>query len=140
METAEAFMENYRVVFERLSAPEIAELFAFPVHVSGDHGAGVTLGVGASKAQWLEQLEVLLAGYRKIGVATAQARSLESTAVSPNLFQAHVRWALADAAGRPLYEFSAAYTLARVGDHLRVVAIAHDELPKLRSALSKGGA
>jgi len=36
--------------------------------------------------------------------------------------------------GGELYEFTAVYTLARLGDDLKIIAIAHDELAKIRAA------
>ena len=46
-----------------------------------------------------------------------------------------VHWALEREDGGPVYEFTALYTLARRDDRLSIIAIAHDELPKLQAAL-----
>jgi hypothetical protein len=137
METPAAFIEQYRTVFERFSAPEIATQFAFPLHVAGDLGASVSLTIAASAEQWTQVLDGLLAGYRKLGVTRSEVRSLEVTAIGPALAQARVHWALFDAAGQPVYDFHSVYTLGRQDDRLRIVAIAHDELPKLRGALAR---
>jgi hypothetical protein len=137
MESPEAFIEQYRVVFERFSAPEIATQFAFPLHVTGETGAGVSITVAASAEQWTPVLDGLLAGYRALGVTRSEVRSLEVTALGPSLAQARVHWALLDGKGQPIYDFHSVYTLGRLDDRLRVVAIAHDELPKLRGALAR---
>lgn len=137
METPESFIEHYRIVFERFSAPEIAEHFAFPLLVTGDSGGGVMLTVATSKEQWTQQLDSLLASYRQIGVATSRVRALEAVTISPNLAQARVNWELFTGDGQPIYDFHSVYTLGRFDKELRVVAIAHDELPRLRAALAK---
>jgi hypothetical protein len=46
-----------------------------------------------------------------------------------------VHWALVDGADARIYEFDAAYTLADLGEGLRVTAIAHNETPRLLAAL-----
>jgi hypothetical protein len=137
MDTPESFIEHYRTVFERFSAPEILEHFAFPLQIAGDIVSGVIVAVAASKDQWTQQLETLLSGYRKLGVARSQVRSLEPVTISPNLAQARVHWGLLDDGGNPIYDFHSVYTLGRFEGGLRIIAIAHDELPRLRGALAK---
>jgi hypothetical protein len=137
METPEAFIEHYRTVFERFSATEIADQFAFPLQVTGDTGAGVALTVATSKEQWTQQLESLLGSYHKIGVARSQVKTLEAVTISPNLAQARVLWALFTDGGQPVYEFHSVYTLGRFENGLRIIAIAHDELIHLRAVLGK---
>src|SRR5262245_5489601 len=109
METPASFIESYRTIFERLSAPEIAEQFAFPLHVVGDHGGGVAATVAASKEQWIQQLEGLLGGYRALGVTSSRARSLDAVEISANLAQVRVHWELFDAAGASIYDFHSSY-------------------------------
>ena len=46
-----------------------------------------------------------------------------------------VHWALQRANGDPIYDFTAVYSLARTEGRYRIVAIAHDELLKLRAAM-----
>ena len=53
--------------------------------------------------------------------------------LSPRLFQAAVHWDLRDRVGASLYVFMAVYSLAKIGLNLRVAAIAHNELPRLRA-------
>jgi hypothetical protein len=137
MQSIESFIERYRTVFETFSAPAILEQYAFPLQVSGDRGADVTLAVFATKEEWARQIEGLLANYRKLGVQGSQVRSLQPLEVSPALRLARVHWALLGDGDRLIYEFHAAYTLANVGDGFRVAAIAHDEIPRLRAALGK---
>jgi hypothetical protein len=48
-----------------------------------------------------------------------------------------VHWALYDDAGRVLYAFEAAYTLASIDGALRISAIAHNEIPRYRECLSQ---
>ncbi|GAC1483842.1 MAG: hypothetical protein NVS1B5_03430 [Gemmatimonadaceae bacterium] len=55
------------------------------------------------------------------------------------MVQARLRWALADRAARPLYEFDAMYTLARHTETFRITAIAHNEIPEYRRCLARVG-
>jgi hypothetical protein len=137
VDTAESFIERYRTIFERFSAPEIAECFAFPLHVAGDVVTGVSVATAASAEQWTQQLETLLAGYRKLGIARSQTRSLEAVTIAPNLVQARVHWDLFTAERAPIYDFHSVYTLGRFNGELHIIAIAHDEGPRLRGALAK---
>ncbi len=46
-----------------------------------------------------------------------------------------VQWALQRGDREPIYDFTAVYTLVRATGRLRIVALAHDELPKMQAAL-----
>lgn len=131
-----AFFDSYRRAFERYDVGAVAGHFAFPVHIAGD-AAEVSVRVVPTRDDWLPQLDRLLGMYRALGVHSA--RLLESSAheISEHLVLVTARWALADAAARPLYQFGAAYTLARTDRNLRIVALAHDELPQYQAALAR---
>jgi len=47
-----------------------------------------------------------------------------------------VHWELQREDDRPIYDFTAVYTLTRTEGRLQIVSIAHDELPKLRAAMN----
>jgi len=47
-----------------------------------------------------------------------------------------VRWSLRTADGGDVYAFTTSYTLADLADGTRIVAIAHDESPKLAAAVA----
>ena len=44
-------------------------------------------------------------------------------------------WALRRQDGDSVYNFTAVYTMTRIEGQLRIVAIAHDELPALQAAM-----
>lgn len=138
-ETAErvnAFFESYRIAFERLDAPAIADHFAYPCHITSDAREIVPIFV-AVKEDWIGEIERLLAMYRAIGFSSARITNLIPTELSPRLVQVLVHWALHDGVGRGLYDFQAMYTLAKVNDTLQIAAIAHNEIPRYRECLAR---
>jgi hypothetical protein len=131
-----AFFDSYRAAFEQLDAPAIAEHFAYPSHITSDQGE-IALSPVASIQDWLVQIEQLLDGYRRLKFRSARVRSLEAAELSPSLLHAMVTWELHDDTGRLLYEFRAMYTLANIGDTLRIAAIAHNEIPQYLECLRR---
>jgi hypothetical protein len=122
-----AFFYSYRTVFERQDAAAIADHFAYPGLVTSDAGE-IALVPIANRQEWIGKLEQLLGMYRAIGVATAHVLDLMVTDISPRLVQAHIHWALQNAAGERLYEFDAIYTVAHIGEEFHIMAIAHAEM------------
>ena len=133
---AREFFDAYRAAFEALAPAAIADLFAYPCHITSD-AEGVELLSVANREQWARVLERLVAAYRAIGVRAAEVLDLHAVELTPRLAQVRVRWRLADDAGRPIYDFDAAYTLAEFGDARRITAIAHDERAHLEDALRR---
>jgi hypothetical protein len=125
------FFDRYREAFAAFDAVAIGDLFAFPCLVaSGGDGTHVT--TAATIEEWLPQMERLVAAYRAIGVRSADVLALRTAELSPGLVHAWVHWGLRGEGGASLYEFDAAYTLADLGEGLRITAIAHNEAPRLR--------
>ena len=131
----EAFLRSYRTAFEQLDSAQIAAHFAFPLHLASDSGE-ITLTVVPSLGDWLPQLERLVGAYRTIGLRSAQPEEARIQVVSPRLLQVQVRWRLLGGRGAELYTFTTGYTLAEEQEGLRIVALAHDELPLLRGRLA----
>ncbi len=131
-----AFFESYRIAFERLDVPAIADHFAYPSHITSD-AREITLIPIAAKQDWISEIERLLAMYRAIGFGSARVLNLAPTELSPRLVQAMVHWALYDGVGRSLYDFQAMYTLAKINDALRIAAISHNEIPRYRECLAR---
>jgi hypothetical protein len=131
------FLESYRTAFERLDADAIADLFVYPLHITGDNEQ-ITLASIGSREEWTNQLRGLLRGYRAMEFSTANILDLSVIELSPRLFQATVHWDLHDRAEASLYDFTAIYTLAEIGRNLRITAIAHNERPRLRAHLNNG--
>jgi len=132
----EVFLRSYRTAFEHLDLAQIAAHFAFPLQVATDAGE-IAVSVVPTVADWLPQVERLAGAYRTIGMRSAHPEETIMEVVSPRLLQVRVRWRLLDGAGAALYEFNAGYTLAEVQGGLRIVALAHDELPRLRARLAQ---
>jgi uncharacterized protein (DUF1330 family) len=126
------FFESYRSAFQRLDAEAIADLFVYPVHITGDDEQITPETIG-SRDEWVGRLRQLLRGYRAMGFSTAHILDLTVIELSPRLFQAAVDWDLRDGAEASLYAFRAVYTLAEIGQNLRIAAIAHNELPRFRA-------
>lgn len=129
----DGFLRSYRTAFEHLDVTGIGAHFAFPLHIAGD-GEEVALKAIPSVTEWQPQLERLVDSYRTIGVRSAAVEQTSIHALSPRLIQVQVRWRLLDVAGAELYAFTTSYTLAQVHGDLRIVALAHDELPRFARA------
>ena len=133
---ATAFIDGYRRTFESFDVDAICGIFAFPVQVVGDAG-DVSVVVVPDSDAWRPQIERIVGAYRLLGVASSAVESLAVTEVTPKIAHATVRWGLRDGAGGTVYAFTASYTLAETADGPRIVAIAHDESPKLATAVAK---
>jgi hypothetical protein len=136
--SVEAFFQSYRAAFERSDVVGVAGHFAYPSHVTGDAEEVVLMPV-ATVDEWIGSIEQLLDTYQRIGFASARVVELTALELSQRLYQAMVRWELHDAGGDMLYRFEAAYTLAEIDGALRITALAHNELPRLRSCLARLG-
>ncbi len=134
--SVKGFFEGYRGAFERLDAGAIADHFAYPSHVTSDSDQ-ISLVPVAEKPDWIGTIQHLLDMYRAVGFSSAQIRKLATTELSPGLVQAIVHWALHDGAGRLLYEFEAAYTLAKLNGAFRIAALAHNEIPRYRACVAR---
>jgi hypothetical protein len=134
--TVERFLDAYRAGFEAFDVKAIADLFSYPCQITSDAGE-VTVTTVVTREAWLPQLGRLVATYREIGVRTAEVSELHVTELTPLLAQATVDWALLDGEGRSIYDFDASYTLADRGEGLRITAIAHNEVARLRAAVDR---
>lgn len=133
---AHRFLDAYRQAFEAFDASAIAELFLYPCHVTSDTDK-IEVAPISSREEWLPQIERLIGAYRAIGVRSADARRIEVVELTRLLAHATVRSAVVDEADETIYEFDAAYTLAGDGDDVRISALAHNEVPRLRAALER---
>jgi hypothetical protein len=131
-----AFFDSYRTAFEHQDAAAIADHFAYPGHVTSDAGE-IGLVPITSRQEWIGKLEQLLGMYRAIGVATAQVLGLALTEISPRLVQAHIHWALHNAADERLYTFEAIYTVAQTGGTFHITALAHNETPQYQACYAR---
>jgi hypothetical protein len=134
MDTPQELIEHYRGAFTRGDLPALVEFFGFPLHV-------VSVAVAASvsvaqKDEWAGRLERLLDMYQQLGVMGAVPLTVEVSQPMEAVALVQVHWDLRGNGDRPIYDFNAVYTIVRTDGQLRIVSIAHDELPKLRTALN----
>jgi hypothetical protein len=132
----DAFLRSYRDEFERFDGSAIADHFSYPVHTTSDTAQTPAISV-SSREEWVGRINQLLGAYRQIGVASAHAESTTALELSPQLYQAALRWALHSAAGEVLYRFDAMYTLAKIDGRFTITAVAHNELPRLQACLAR---
>ncbi len=135
---AEAFIERYRDTFQSFDVDSIAGFFAFPCLVVGEAESVSVVSVPAADA-WTPQIARIVGAYRLLGVERAEILRLETVAVTSRVSHVVVSWVLRGA-GVPIYDFTASYTVVDTGDGLRIVAIAHDETPKLMAAVARAQA
>jgi hypothetical protein len=133
---AELFLDEYRQAFQRFDVASVAAFFAFPLQVTGD-ATDVTVVSVPTVDAWLPQIERIVGAYRLLGVASAKVAGLRVIAVTARIAQAAVHWVLHDGQGAVVYDFHASYALADFGNGLRIIAIAHDESPRLVAALAR---
>jgi hypothetical protein len=131
-----AFLDAYRAAFEAFDVAVIANLFSYPCQVTSG-GPDVAVTTIPSRDVWVPQLEQLVGAYRSIGVRSARVLNFEAVELAPTLAQATVKWELLDEERKPIYDFDACYTVADVGDGLRITAIAHNERPRLQAAIQR---
>src|SRR4051794_19439529 len=133
---ATAFIDRYRRTFETFDLDAITACYAFPVLVVSQGDRVTTMSVPAAEA-WRPQVERIVGAYRLLGVSGSTISSLQVAPVTPGIAHATVTWSLHTAAGDPVYDFTASYTLADLDDGTRIVAISHDEAPKLLAAVAR---
>jgi len=130
-----AFIQRYRATFASFNVDAIGACFAFPLLVTGEADAVSVVSVPAAEA-WRPQLERITGAYRLLGITGAEVLDLRAVEVTPGIAHAVVHWSLRTADGAEAYAFTASYTLADLPGGTRIVAIAHDESPKLAAAVA----
>jgi hypothetical protein len=136
---AERFIAAYRTTFESFDVAAIAGCFAFPCQVTSE-GDAVTVVAVPSLDAWTPQIARIVGAYRLLGVERAEILDLRAVPVTPRVGHAVVTWGLRGADDAPIYDFHASYTLADTGAGLRIIAIAHDETPRLMAAVARAQA
>jgi hypothetical protein len=127
-------MDQYRTAFKQADLSALVDCFAFPLQVVSVVDGEASSSV-ASVDEWPAVLERLLGVYKRLGVTDCVPAAVEITEPLDAVAVMRVQWALQRADLEPVYDFIAVYTLALAAGRLRIVALAHDELPKMRKAL-----
>ena len=97
----------------------------------------IVLAHVASPSEWMGQIDRLLSAYARVGVGSAGVVEIAASELTPQLFEAVLRWELQDAHGDQVYRFDAAYTLAEIDGALRVTGLVHNEHPQLQATLAR---
>jgi hypothetical protein len=129
---ASQLIEDYRSAFLRADLPALVNCFTFPLQVSSVDGDQVSVSVADSE-HWPEVLQGLLELYRQLGVSDAAMLAVEISQPLDAVAIACVHWDLQRIDGSSVYDFTAVYTLLRVDGVRKIIAIAHDELSKIRA-------
>jgi hypothetical protein len=127
-------IEKYRSAFASADVEGLLDCFNFPLQVVSITKNRASVSVARTE-DWPHVLNELLSSYERLSVAEPVPESLEVAEPIEGVAFVRVHWALQRANGDPVYDFKAVYTLAQTDSRFRIVAIAHDELPKLRAAM-----
>jgi hypothetical protein len=134
MSAPQQLMEQYRAAFVRADVGDLVDCFSFPLQVltisDGESSPSIADG-----EEWPGVLDRLLGAYKRLGVTDCVPLATEIIEPIDAVAVVRVNWALLREDREPVYDFTAVYTLALVAGRLRIVALAHDELPKMRAAL-----
>jgi hypothetical protein len=134
---ASQLIENYRNAFVRGDLAALLECFAYPLQVVSVDGDQLSVTV-AGVEDWPVALGDLLGTYRRMGVAAAAMLAVDISQPLDSVAVARVQWDLQRADGSSVYDFTAVYTMVLVADIRKIIAIVHDELPKIRAAELEG--
>jgi hypothetical protein len=135
---ASQLIEDYRSAFLRADLDALVNCFAFPLQVASIDGDQVSVSIAGSE-DWPEILSELLALYRHLEVADAAMLAVEISQPLDAVAIARVHWDLQRIDGTSVYDFTAVYTLLRTDGARRIIAIAHDELAKIRAGGLEAG-
>ena len=124
------FLASYSKAFDAYDSRAIVDHYAFPCSIVGDAETLAPLTFKAPE-QLSAGVDYILSLHREIGVSTGQQMLLEITELSPRLAGMMIRTRFQDAGGKPLYDFQGFYSLARTGNGYRILAISHNQLPRL---------
>lgn len=124
------FLESYRKAFENYDTDTILDHFAFPCAIVSDTET-ITPSLLRTREELRAGVDYVLSLHRQIGYKSGQVLRLEITELSPRLTGMMIRSRMRDANGSPLYEFDGFYSLARTGSGCRIMAISHNQIPRL---------
>ena len=135
-EDVKAFFQTYCAAFAALDVEAIADCVAYPSHIVSD-GDDVTLIAMANRQECLAAMNRVVVLHRQLGAPSGRIHDLSILELSPRLAQASLRMDVLDGTSRPLYDFQASYSLAKFSGAWRIVAIAHNQIPRLLKCVTQ---
>jgi hypothetical protein len=124
------FLASYSKAFEAYDTKAIVDHYVFPCTIIGDAESLAPLTFKAPETL-SAGVDYILSLHREIGVKTGQRMLLDITELSPRLAGMMIRTRFRDGHGNALYDVQGFYSLARTGDGFRILAISHNQLPRL---------
>ena len=135
-EEVRAFFQSYTAAFEALDVEAIADCVAYPSHIVSD-GEEVVLIAMADRQACLAAMDKVVALHRQLGAPAGRIHDLLIMELSPRLVQASLRMEVLDKTSSHLYDFQAIYSLAKSSGAWRIVAITHNQIPRLLRCVSQ---
>jgi hypothetical protein len=131
-----AFFQAYCAAFEALDVEAIADCVAYPCHIVSD-GDDVTLIAMANRQDCLAAMNRVVVLHRQLGAPSGRIHDLSILELSPQLVQASLGMDVLDGTSSLLYDFQASYSLAKFSGSWRIVAIAHNQIPRLLKCIAR---
>jgi hypothetical protein len=124
------FLASYGKAFAAYDTQAIVDHYAFPCPIVSDSET-VALRLFEGPEQCRAGVDYVLSLHREIGVKSSRQLLLGITELSPRLAGMMIRSQLEDDRGKPLYDFQGFYSLARTDSGYKIVAISHNQIPRL---------
>lgn len=128
-------LERYRAAFEGGNVGGVLDCCRCPLQVVSVDAGDPSISI-AGEADWALNVRRLLDTYRRLGLSDAVMADISVSPLLDAMATAQVRWALHSSSGELIYDFTAVYTVVESDVGPRIIAVAHDEMPKLRAALA----
>ncbi|QOG21467.1 MULTISPECIES: hypothetical protein [Bradyrhizobium] len=135
-ESVTAFFQTYCAAFEALDVEAIADCVAYPSHIVSD-GEDVTLIAMSNRQECLAAMTRVVELHRQLGAPSGRVEDLSILELSPRLVQASLRMDVLDGTSNLLYDFRATYSLVKFAGAWRIVAIAHNQIPRLLRCIAQ---
>jgi hypothetical protein len=132
----QALIESYLAAFERLDAAAIADHFAYPSHITSDAEVVVLIPI-TNRQECLAAMDKVVVLHRKLGAPLGRIHDLSILELSPRLVQASLKMEVLDQTASCLYDFEATYSLVKISGAWRIVAISHDQIPRLLGCVAQ---
>jgi hypothetical protein len=124
------FLGSYRKAFEDYDTDAILDHYVFPCTIISDTEK-ITPSLLQTKEELRAGVDYVLSLHRHIGYWSGQLLHLDITELSLRLTGMMIRSRMRDENGRSLYEFQGFYSLARTDAGCRIMAISHNQIPRL---------